>query len=46
MAFKLWRLAKEKKEEQEQEKNDRKPAPYKHIKVGISWYLLNSLVVI
>ena len=35
MAYKLWCKAKEKKEEDDQVKDDRKPAPYKHIKVVI-----------
>lgn len=32
-AFKLWAAAKAKKIEQEQERNDKKPAPYRYIKV-------------
>lgn len=34
-AFKLWTAAKAKKVEQEQERYDKKPAPYKFIKVTI-----------
>jgi len=33
-AFKLWTLAQSKKEEQEMEKSDKKPAPFKSIKVN------------
>lgn len=33
-AFKLWKAAKENKEQIEQEKNDRKPAPFKYVKVS------------
>ncbi|KAK2154206.1 hypothetical protein NP493_2211g00002 [Ridgeia piscesae] len=33
-AFKLWTAAKAQREEQLQERNDRKPAPYRHIKVN------------
>lgn len=32
-AFKLWTAAKAKKVEQEQERSDKKPAPYKFVKV-------------
>ncbi|CAG5130471.1 unnamed protein product, partial [Candidula unifasciata] len=34
-AFKLWTAAKAKKIEQEQERNDKKPAPYKYIKASV-----------
>lgn len=34
-AFKLWKAAKENKEQIEQEKNDRKPAPFKFIKTSV-----------
>ncbi|KAH9519061.1 Histone-lysine N-methyltransferase nsd2 [Bulinus truncatus] len=34
-AFKLWTAAKAKKVEQEQERNDKKPAPYKFIKSNV-----------
>ncbi|CAL1533797.1 unnamed protein product [Lymnaea stagnalis] len=34
-AFKLWTAAKAKKVEQEQERNDKKPAPYKFIKSSV-----------
>ncbi|KAK7508605.1 hypothetical protein BaRGS_00000171 [Batillaria attramentaria] len=34
-AFKLWKARKENKEQLEQEKNDRKPAPYKFIKANV-----------
>ncbi|XP_076470902.1 histone-lysine N-methyltransferase NSD2-like [Babylonia areolata] len=34
-AFKLWKAAKENKEQLEQEKNDRKPAPFKFIKTSV-----------
>lgn len=33
-AFKLWKAAKMNKEQLEQERNDRKPAPYKFVKVN------------
>lgn len=33
-AFKLWMAAKAKKVEQEQERSDKKPAPFKFIKVA------------
>ena len=32
-AFKQWTAVQSKKEEIEQEKSDKKPAPYKHVKV-------------
>ncbi|KAK7109515.1 histone-lysine N-methyltransferase NSD2-like [Littorina saxatilis] len=34
-AFKLWKAAKENKEQLEQEKNDRKPAPFKFVKANV-----------
>ena len=34
-AYAVWREAKNKREEKEQEKSERKPPPYKHIKVCI-----------
>lgn len=33
-AFKMWKAAKENKEQIEQERNDRKPAPFKFVKVS------------
>ena len=38
-AFKLWKAAKENKEQIEQEKNDRKPAPFKFVKVSGFFFL-------
>lgn len=32
-AFKIWRQAKENREQMEQERNDKKPAPFKFVKV-------------
>lgn len=39
--YKLWKAAKENKEQIENEKNDKKPAPFKFVKV--SFYQLQSI---
>ena len=40
-AYAVWSAAQARKEEEANEKKDKKPAPYKHIKVG--YYLMSRL---